>query len=252
LAYWKGLVDAGTLNAGKLALTMACAAKDAADADGTNAKAWLLKKNLNCTTSTVATLTATETLVSNAYLDVLGRSSDTAGLAYWKAKIDSGTLYGGNLSMAMACAAKDAADADGTNAKAWLLKKNLNCSNGISSATVTVGGGGTSFGGGAGGSRQISDFNAGQEIRGAIGADASTFLAFVRAGDMSAQQIADVQKARDRLNGLLGEYVSMDQAVAATGLTRSEITELLTKPLPAQPTNYNAGDGHTYTSTGSY
>ena len=79
---------------------------------------------------TPAVPVGTEAVVNAAYLEVLLRASDTAGLAYWKLEIDSGRLSAGTISLTMACAAKDTAGSEGTNAKAWLAKTGKSCTNG--------------------------------------------------------------------------------------------------------------------------
>ncbi len=79
------------------------------------------------TTATGTALTATESLVNAGYREVLLRDPDAGGLPYWKGQVDNGTFNASTLPLAMACAAKDAAGADGTNAKAWLARTSKTC-----------------------------------------------------------------------------------------------------------------------------
>jgi hypothetical protein len=77
---------------------------------------------------TGTTFSTNKAIIIKTYQEVLARNSDDAGLAYWVKQIYSGTLKIENIAPAMACAAKDATGPDGTNAKAWILKKGFDCS----------------------------------------------------------------------------------------------------------------------------
>ncbi|MCX6076432.1 MAG: DUF4214 domain-containing protein [Campylobacterales bacterium] len=79
------------------------------------------------TNTTAAYATANNSLISSAYSDVLGRTADAAGAAYWNAQLSSGAVSISNLKTAIAMGAQAN---DLSAAKNWLV--NGSHANGLS------------------------------------------------------------------------------------------------------------------------
>jgi hypothetical protein len=89
--------------------------------------------------STGIVLSAPEIAVNSAYREILLRDPEVTGMAWWKSQIESGTMEISKLPLTIACAAKESAGSEGTNAKAWLTRTGKNCGGGSTATGSTTG-----------------------------------------------------------------------------------------------------------------